>query len=482
MTLSPNFRTPARFRSCRGGLVLAFVLSFSLVAQSALAMLPDLVDLSEQAGKSVVNISTKTKPKERQTMQRSPRGQQPFGRSPLEDFFHDFFGDRMPQRRPQASLGSGFIISADGFIVTNNHVVRNADEIEVTLQGKDKPYPAKVIGTDPETDLALIKIEPDDELPVLKWGDSEHAKVGQWVVAIGNPFGLDHSVTAGIISAKGRVIGAGPYDNFIQTDASINPGNSGGPLLNLNCEVIGINTAIIASGQGIGFAVPSSTARSVLAQLKDAGEVKRGLLGVRIQDVDEDTAKALGLEAASGALIASVSEDSPAEEAGLKRGDVITKVDGEDVDGSRELTRTIGSMAPGDKVKLTYVRGGKEKTVRITLAQRTPESLAQMGGQHGQAESETVLGMDLRELADPEAKALNLDDGQGVLVEEVEPGSAAEEAGVRPGDVLLEINQQPVANPADVQRVIEQDARKKGAALLLLLRRGQNMFRTIPVE
>ena len=472
MTCIP--KVPARLASALTAALL--VVSFS--AQS-FAALPELVDLAEQAGKSVVNISTKTLPKERPANR--GRQQQPFNRSPLEDFFHDFFGDRMPQRRPQASLGSGFIISKDGYIVTNNHVVANADEIEVALQDVDTTYPAKVIGTDPETDLALIKIEPKQDLPTLSWGDSTTAKVGEWVVAIGNPFGLDHSVTVGIISAKGRVIGAGPYDNFIQTDASINPGNSGGPLLNLKGEVIGINTAIIASGQGIGFAVPSSTAQDVLKQLRESGEVKRGLLGVRIQNVDDDTAKALGMKSASGALVAQVTKDSPAEDAGIKQGDVILEVNGDAVDDSRDLTRRIGAMAPGEKVKLTLFSGGKKKTAHVTLAQRTPEALAQGPGQDG-GTTQTMLGMDLRSLSDTEAKALGLEPDQGVLVEDIEPGSAADEAGMRPGDVLLEINQQPVSSPADVGQVIENDAKKKGAALLLVLRRGQNMYLPIPVE
>ena len=458
------------------------MLALALYAASAwAAALPNFVDLAETAGKSVVNISTKAAPRESPAMRPDPRpGPRGPGRNPLEDFVRDFFGDRMPRQRPHASLGSGFIISSDGYIVTNNHVVSGADSIEVTLQNDDDgSFPAKIIGTDPETDLALIKIDATD-LPALQFGDSTKSKVGEWVVAIGNPFGLDHSVTSGIISAKGRVIGAGPYDNFIQTDASINPGNSGGPLLNLDGEVIGINTAIIASGQGIGFAVPSSTAKEVLAQLRETGEVKRGLLGVRIQDVDDNTAKALGLELAMGALVASVSPDSPAEDAGIRQGDVITKVDGAPVEDSRALTRLIGSMPPGNKVKITVMRGGKEKTFRVTLAKRTPESLAQP--RPGQEDATELLGMSVRAVTEQEAQALGMDKAKGVLVAQVQPGSAAGEAGVSAGDVILEINQQPVNSPAEVEKVIESDAKKKGAALLLLMRRGQNLFVTVPVE
>jgi serine protease Do len=306
--------------------------------------------------------------------------------------------------------------------------------------------------------------------------------VGEWVLAVGNPFGLDHSVTAGIISAKGRVIGAGPYDNFIQTDASINPGNSGGPLIDMNGKVIGLNTAIVATGQGIGFAVPSNIARDVIQQLRQHGEVRRGLLGVAIQDMDANTAKALGLKEAQGALVASVNPGSPAAEAGIRQGDVITRVNGQPVQDSRTLTMRIGSMPPGERVKLTVWRAGKQQEFTIKLGKRSAETLGQMQpGQPGPQPGGELLGMSMRKLTDQEANALGVEPGRGVLVQAVAPGSPAEENGVMPGDVILEINQQPVKTPAEAQRIINEDAKRKGVALLLLSRRGQNLFVTIPM-
>ncbi|WP_027368396.1 DegQ family serine endoprotease [Desulfocurvibacter africanus] len=465
--------------------ILTLTLALVTAAGVQAASLPEFTDLAEKAAPSVVNISSKVAmPEGGPAMRQGPQGPQgPRGRNPLEEFFRDFFGEGMPMPRPQASLGSGFIISQDGFIVTNNHVVQDAASIEVLLDDGKDTYPAKVIGTDPETDLALIKIEPKTRLVPLEFGNSEQAKVGEWVLAVGNPFGLDHSVTAGIISAKGRVIGAGPYDNFIQTDASINPGNSGGPLINMAGKVIGINTAIVATGQGIGFAVPSDIAKSVIQQLREHGEVRRGLLGVAIQDMDANTAKALGLKEAQGALVASVSPGSPAAEAGIRQGDVITRVNGQPVEDSRTLTMRIGAMPPGERVKLTVWRGGKQKEYTVKLAKRSAEALGQMQpGQPGpQQPGGELLGMSMRKLTDQEASALGVEPGRGVLVQAVAPGSPAEENGVAPGDVILEINQQPVNNPAEAQRIINEDAKRKGVALLLLSRRGQNLFVTIPM-
>lgn len=467
-------------------LSLALTLLLALAAQAA--SLPDFTELAEKVAPSVVNISSKAAaPEGGQAMRRGPQGRGPQGpqgpgRNPLEDFFRDFFGEGMPMPRPQASLGSGFIISPDGFIVTNNHVVQDAQSIEVTLEDGKQTYPAKVIGTDPETDIALIKIEPNAKLVPLEFGNSEQAKVGEWVLAVGNPFGLDHSITAGIISAKGRIIGAGPYDNFIQTDASINPGNSGGPLINMQGQVIGLNTAIVATGQGIGFAVPSDIAREVIRQIREHGEVRRGLLGVAIQDMDRNTAKALGLSEPRGALVANVTPNSPAAQAGIRQGDVILSVNGKPVEDSHDLTRAIGALPPGERVKLTAWRNGKQQDYTVKLARRTAEALGQ--AQPGQAPSQPggeLLGMSLRQFTEQEAQALGVEAGRGVLVQGVTPGSPAEENGVAPGDVILEINQQPVNNPAAAQKIINEDAKRKGVALLLLSRRGQNLFLTIPI-
>ncbi|MFO8032244.1 MAG: DegQ family serine endoprotease [Desulfohalobiaceae bacterium] len=445
----------------------------------AQAELPEFSNLAKDAGPAVVNISTV---KVVETSQRLNRFFQPFEeKSPLNEFFKEFFGEMPQQKRRQNSLGSGFIISQDGYVVTNNHVIARADEIKVTLQGGEDSIPAEVVGRDPETDLALLKIDTDKKLPVLEFGDSEELDVGQWVVAIGNPFGLDHTVTAGIISAKGRVIGAGPYDNFLQTDASINPGNSGGPLLNLEGKVVGINTAIVSSGQGIGFAIPSNMAREVIEQLQEYQKVRRGWLGVTIQDVDKNTAKALGLPKAKGALIASVQEGDPAHEAGLRPGDVIVEVDGEPVRDAGELTRRIGNMQPGQEVEIVFWRKGQERSVQLTLGERDLETARRGEKQEPGPERADFLGMQVKQVNEEEARSLDLPAVQGLLVTDVEEGSPAAQADVRRGDVILEANGQSVNQTKELQEVLEGDAQDKGVVMLLISRQGQNLFRTIPM-
>jgi serine protease Do len=444
-----------------------------LAATQALADLPKFADLAEKAGPAVVNIFTETAPKQTPG---KPRMQTPRG-TPFDDFFEQFdqyFNQQQPQRRTR-SLGSGFLISADGYILTNNHVVEKADKVSVKLQKGEKTIQAKVIGTDPETDLALIKIDNGSSLPYLKLGDSAKMRVGEWVLAIGNPFGLAHTVTQGIISAKGRIIGAGPYDDFIQTDASINPGNSGGPLLNLDGEVIGINTAIVAAGQGIGFAVPSSIAKDVVNQLKSKGKVKRGMMGVTIQPVDENTAKALGITGTKGALVSQVGPGSPAEKAGLTSGDVITEVNGQPVGDAHELTTKVGAMAPGDTVTVTYLRKGQSKSAKVTLVERDVKQLGQAGEESG-AQGDT-LGMALS-TTDPRTNK----PAGGLMVVGLEQDSPAAEAGIRKGDVIVEINQKPVTTPQEAASVIEQEGKAKGAVVVLLKRQGQPVFRSIPVQ
>ncbi len=446
----------------------------------AIAQLPKFVDLAQDAGPAVVNISTV---KVVETSQRLHRFFSPFHEEggPLDEFFKQFFGELPQQKRRQNSLGSGFIISSDGYIVTNNHVIEKADEIEVILQeGKDS-VPAEVMGLDPETDLALLKIDVDRELPVLEFGDSDQLQVGQWVLAIGNPFGLDHTVTAGIISAKGRVIGAGPYDNFLQTDASINPGNSGGPLLNLQGEVVGINTAIVSSGQGIGFAIPSNMARNVISQLQEYQKVKRGWLGVTIQDVDENTAKALELPEARGALVASAREDDPAHKAGLRAGDVIVELDGKSIRDAGELTREVGNLQPGQKVEVKFWRQGRTHTVELKLGERDLETARRDDRQKLDPDRTDFLGMQVKQVGEQEARSLGLSTVQGLLVTEVEEGSPAAQANVRRGDVILEANGRAVNRPAELHDVLEKDAAQKGVVMLLINRQGQNLFRTIPM-
>ncbi len=461
-------------------LTLFFLWSGSIAGAS----LPEFSDLAEKAGPAVVNIST-VKKVERPEMGDFFRGFHNRGH-PFEEFFDQFerfFGERERQPREQRSLGSGFIISQDGYVVTNNHVVQGADEIKATfrLEGEEKTFEADIIGTDPETDLALIKLNTDIELPTLEFGNSDDMRVGQWVVAIGNPFGLNHTVTAGIISAKGRVIGAGPYDNFIQTDASINPGNSGGPLLNMQGEVIGINTAIVAAGQGIGFAIPSTMAENIISQLKTDQKVSRGWLGVTIQNVDQNIAHALGLEEAKGALVAGVTPGDPAEKAGMEAGDVIISLNGETVEDSSDLTRKIGQMSPGSEATVGFWRDGEKKEVSVTLGERDLEGLAERPQPEPESEK-ADLGMSLRSPSQEEAEQLGLSAPQGLLVTEVEPGSPAHRADLAPGDLILQANGQRVDSTDDFFTILEEDARPKQVLMLLVNRQGQNIFRTIPLR
>ncbi|MDX9820964.1 MAG: DegQ family serine endoprotease [Syntrophales bacterium] len=424
-------------------------------------------DLVEKLKPSVVNIST-TKTI-RSGGLRSPFGDPRFDRFfGSEDFFNRFFGD-MPQREfKQRSLGSGFIISADGYIFTNNHVIEQADKILVKLSD-GKEYEAKVIGRDAKTDIALIKIKPSESLPLAEMGDSEKLRVGEWVVAIGNPFGLEQTVTAGIISAKGRVIGAGPYDNFIQTDASINPGNSGGPLFGLDGKVIGINTAIVAQGQGIGFAIPINSAKEMLPDLKTKGKVTRGWLGISVQDVTEDIAKSMKLKDKSGALISDTFKGDPADKAGLKAGDVIIEVNGKKIKDTHQLLIVIASLRVGDRVELKYVRDGVEKTSQVAVAER--------GEQAELAASENLnedFGMTVQEITPEIAQYLGISRKIGVIVTEVQEGSPADEVGIQPQDIIMQVNKVKVTSMKDYLREMSKSAAKK--SLLLLIKRGKTTF------
>jgi serine protease Do len=366
--------------------------------------------------------------------------------------------------------------------------VADADLIRINFQGnshKNESVTAKLIGSDEETDLALLKVDVKEKLPFLKFGDSDALQVGAWVLAIGNPFGLDHTVTAGILSAKGRNIHSGPFDNFLQTDASINPGNSGGPLINMQGEVIGINTAIIASGQGIGFAIPSSMASKIVEQIKDGRKVRRGWIGVTIQDVDQNSAKALGLDKARGALIGSVMPGEPADKAGIKAGDIILTVDGKDIEDSNALLRTIAGKNPGAEIKITVWREGKSRDLGLTLGERTPEQLsAQRGGpgKPGKDVESDVLGISVRPVTAEEARALKLEKNQGGLtVVSVAPGKPAAENDIRQGDVILSANLKPVKNAQDLAKIVAEDARERGAVMLQINRRGQLSFRAVPI-
>jgi len=396
-----------------------------------------------------------------------------------KDPFREFFGPS-PKNRPspnfkQRSLGSGFIISKDGFIVTNNHVIKDADEIKVRL-ADERELSAKVVGRDPNTDLALIKIDGVKDLVPLRMGDSDKLDVGSWVVAIGSPFGLEQTVTAGIVSAKGRVIGAGAYDDFIQTDASINPGNSGGPLLNMNGEVVGINTAIIAQGQGIGFAIPVNLAHGIIAQLEKDGSVTRGWLGVGIQNMTPDLAEYYGLDGKKGVLISQVFKGDPADKAGIRPRDVITAIDGKPVESARELSATIAAVPVGKKTAITILRDGKEKTVYADIAKRVDKDLIA----RQQHETREDLGMQLSEVTPDIARRLGYSENEkGALVVAVEPGSKAEEAGIRAGDLVKEVNRKPVDSASDLRSDIDKS--EKGKSIQLLVKRPGAGFLVIKI-
>lgn len=410
--------------------------------------------LAEKAGPSVVNIRTvKTVESQGQVFRHFFGPQDPHGQSPFDDFFERFFDGNDPREFKQRSLGSGFILDSEGYIVTNNHVIENADQIQVKLKNGNE-YDAEIIGTDPNTDLALIKIESDKKLPALELGDSDAIKIGEWVVAIGNPFGLEHTVTAGIVSAKGRVIGAGPYDDFVQTDASINPGNSGGPLLNMKGEVIGINTAIVAGGSGIGFAIPSSLAADIISQLKQSGEVTRGWLGVGIQELNDELREYYNVD--SGVLVSQVFAGDPADKAGMKPNDIIIEVNGQAVDSPRELSRTVAEIRPGQKAEIKFIRDGKTKTLNIELAKRQEDMIAgRTEGLGPGSMKDSGLGLDVTDITPEIAKQYNLEDTQGVIVNQVARQSKADEAGFQKGDIIREINHKKIDSVKDLQKIIE---------------------------
>ena len=466
---------------------LLSLLVMATVAQAA-AGLPDFTDLAEKSGPAVVNISTvKLVKGQNEQLKEFFQFHRPPSGTPFDDFFKQFeqFFNQPNKPMKQRSLGSGFLISKDGYIVTNNHVIAEADEIRVNLLGKDKPgqsFIATIVGKDPETDLALLKIDLKEDYPILSFGDSDALRIGEWVMAIGNPFGLDHTVTAGIISAKGRVLGSGPFDNFLQTDASINPGNSGGPLLNKNGEVIGINTAIIASGQGIGFAIPSNMAKKIIPQLKEGKQISRGWIGVSIQDVDANMAKALGMNEVKGALVNSVIAGQPAEKAGIQAGDVLINIEGHAIENANDLLRTIADLQPGKHVAVQVWRKGKARDVTVVLGQRNSENVAQGDSPTHPDQADLPLGLSLRTVTAEEASSLGLEKPEGLLVVGIQDGSPAAENDIRPGDVIMEANQRPLKSPAELAQIMETDAKAKGVLMFLIKRQGQNLFRTIPLE
>jgi len=417
--------------------------------------------VAEAIKPAVININTVSK-----------AGGGPGGRTPFEEFFGEeffrrFFGD-VPERIPQRSLGSGVIIDPSGIALTNAHVVEKATEIEViTLDGSK--HKAKLIGSDKKTDLAVLKLdEGKGKFGYARVGDSDKMQVGDWVIAVGSPFGLQSTVTAGIISAKARQLGQGPFDDFLQTDAAINPGNSGGPLVNMQGEVIGINTAIVAGGSGIGFAIPSNMARKIYTELSTKGRVTRGWLGVSIQPLTAELARSFGSKDTKGVLISDVVPDSPAGKAGLKPGDILLEFEGKKTEAPADLQRAVGFASPGTDVKMKVWREGGEKTVDVKIGEAPDEREAQQRGT-GKA-TPSALGLDVRPITPEVARQLNLKTNEGVIVARVDEGSPAAEAGIQRGDVIREINRQKVRSQADYDRLVKDV--KDGDRLTVLLQRG----------
>ncbi len=449
---------------------LALVMAHTVAAN---AKMPEsFADLAETVSPAVVNITTSTTVA---GVDQGPRPIVPEG-SPLEDFFKDFLDRQQEGQRPRRSsaLGSGFVISEDGFIVTNNHVIDKADQIEIEFFSGDT-LEATLIGTDPKTDIALLKVESDEPLPFVSFGDSDIARVGDWVVAVGNPLGQGFSVSAGIISARERAL-SGSYDDFIQTDAAINRGNSGGPLFNTEGDVIGVNTAILSPSGGsigIGFAMSSKVVTRVVDQLKEFGETRRGWLGVRIQDVTDDVAEALEMASAAGALVTDVP-DGPGKDAGIEAGDVITSFDGQEIDDTRELVRIVGNTEVGKAVRVLVLRDGKTETLKVTLGRREEAEATAVPAaiQRANPTESTVLGMTVAEVNDELRTQLGLDeDAEGLVVKEVSEDSDAFEKGLRAGDLIVEAGQQKITAIKDLEARIEEAKEAGRKSFLMLVRR-----------
>ena len=477
--------SPALPGALRGLWLLVLALAFALaqaVSAQARGTPESFADLAEKVSPAVVNITTSTTVAGSDAPRMFPEG------SPFEDFFRDFQGPGDPAPRRSSSLGSGFVISEDGFVVTNNHVIEGADEILVEFfEGFE--LEAEVVGTDPNTDIALLKVEPEEALQFVSFGDSDTARVGEWVMAMGNPLGQGFSVSAGIVSARNRAL-SGTYDDYIQTDAAINRGNSGGPLFNMDGEVIGVNTAILSpdgGSIGIGFAMASNVVKGVVDQLKEFGETRRGWLGVRIQDVTPDIAESIdGLEEARGALVTDVPE-GPASEAGMEAGDVILVFDGIDVVDTRQLVRVVANTAVGKSVRVTVLRDGETQTLKVTLGRReTAEGsvpAAQPGPADEPAEAE-ILGMTVSPLTDELRGQLELSaDAQGLVVTDVDVESEAYDKGLRAGDLITEAGQERLTSVEELETRIEEAREAGRKSLLLLVRRaGEPRFVALGVE
>ncbi len=445
-------------------------------------------DLIEDVSPAVVQITaTKIAPESGA----APGIPEQFRNGPFKDFFERFSRngarDGTPRRQPkQSALGSGFVIDDEGIVVTNNHVVSNATEIKVTLKDGQE-FSAKLIGADEKTDLAVLRVETDTALPAMSWGDSDKSRVGDWVLAVGNPFGLGGTATVGIISARGRDIGSGPYDDFIQIDAPINSGNSGGPLFDGEGNVIGVNTAIFSpngGNVGIGFAIPSNIARNVVAELLENGTVERGWLGVMIQPVTPDVAESLGLDQPEGALVAAVTPGGPAEKAGLRRGDVILRFDGQDIEKLRDLTTVVANTEIGGDTRVSIWRDEKKIAVKVRVGEMPQQVAANThGGDARDDDSDTgveldALGLTLARLDEQSRNHLGLsDEFEGVVIAGVDSGKNSAEKGLRPGDVITHVNQAPVDSPADVIDAVENARETNRKSVLLLIdRQGKQRF------
>ncbi|MEH2543977.1 serine protease Do [Bradyrhizobium sp. AZCC 2262] len=483
-------------------------IAISLSAASLLATVPasargpdGIADIAEKVIDSVVNISTsqsvEAKGGGKEAMPQLPPG------SPFEEFFDDFFknrrggspkgGERSEMQPPRKtnSLGSGFIIDAEGVVVTNNHVVADADEINVIMNDGTK-IKAELVGVDKKTDIAVLKFKPVKPLVAVKFGDSDKLRLGEWVIAIGNPFSLGGSVTAGIVSARNRDISQGPYDNYIQTDASINRGNSGGPLFNLEGEVVGVNTLIISptgGSIGLGFAVPSKTVAGVVDQLRQFGELRRGWLGVRIQQVTDEIAESLNIKPARGALVAGVDDKGPAKPAGIEPGDVVVKFDGKDVKDPKDLSRVVADTAVGKEVDVVVIRKGKEENRKVTLGRLEDTEKVQQAAAKTKEDpaekpvTQKALGLDLAALSkDLRTKYKIKDSVKGVIVTGVDGNSDAAEKRLSAGDVIVEVAQEAVANAADIKKRVDQLKKDGKKSVLLLVSNGEGELRFVALS
>jgi serine protease Do len=499
---NPGSKTRTRLLAAVASIAIAGAIGFGAVASGTAPVLADAVkvdgpqvpsfaDVVEKVSPAVVSVRVKSKAEPASDDGQFFQFQGPQGFDqlpddhPLKRFFREFRNDNGPQRhggrdakpRPVAQ-GSGFFISEDGYLVTNNHVVDGGSDFTVvTDDGKE--LDAKLVGADPKTDLALLKVDgKGQKFTYVAFADDSKVRVGDWVVAVGNPFGLGGTVTSGIVSARGRDIGAGPYDDFIQIDAAVNHGNSGGPAFNLNGEVVGINTAIFSpsgGSVGIAFAIPASTAKEVVHDLMTSGTVNRGWLGVEIQPVNDEIAESLGLSGTKGALVSNAQDDSPGKKAGIKAGDVITAVDGKTVDGPRELARIIGDTAPGKEVEVTLWRNGASENVKLTLGELKPDqkqaSLDQSDEQH-QGDTLNDFGLTVTKS----------EDGKGIVVTDVEPGSPADDRGIQAGDVITAVNSNEVSGASDFNKAVSNAAKSgKKAVLVQITRDDTNRFVALPV-